>query len=244
MILEVPFFMGDPMPFGNQVHATDRLAPDLPGGTPQQRMSVLYRALATRVESAVDLPLVVAGDCVSAIGVLAGLQHRGIDPTLVFFDAHGDFHTWETTPSQFIGGMPLAMISGRGEQTIVDGAGLTPLDDGRIVLVDGRDLDPGEPIDQSEIRILDVAEVHRTTVIEGPIHVHIDVDVVDPGEMPAVNFPAPHGPSLEEVGAALEQLASTGRVVAVSFSSWNPALADAERAADATRRLIEVFDVR
>ena len=66
----------------------------------------------------------------------------------------------------------------------------------------------------------------------GPIHVHVDVDVVDPAVKPAVNYPAPGGPGLEEVGAALRRLAATGRVVAASFSSWNPELDGAEAAAD------------
>ncbi len=135
-------------------------------------------------------PVVYAGDCLSIMGVAGGLQRRGIEPTIVFFDAHGDFHTWETTPSDFLGGMPLAMLTGRGEQTIVDGVDMTPIEDDRVWLVDGRDLDPGED------RAVAESGIHHATVDQiaadpppGDIYLHIDVDVVDPTDMPGVTAP-------------------------------------------------------
>jgi len=71
--------------------------------------------------------------------------------------------------------------------------------------------------------------------------VHVDVDVVDPSDLPAINYPAPDGPSLQAVRAAAGRLTGTGRVVGVSVSSWNPALPGAGRAAAATRRIVEEF---
>ncbi len=239
-IIAVPYFMGDPMPGFEVPEPHEILAPELPAANPQQRMAVLYRHLADRVALRPN-PVVYAGDCVSAIGVLAGLQQRGIDPTLIFFDAHGDFNTWETTPSGFIGGMPLAMLTGRGEQTIVDGAGLAQLPDSRVVLVDGRDLDPGEDeaVALSGITVATVEAVAGSIPPGGPLYVHVDGDVVDPGDMPAMNYPAPDGPSLDAVRRAMIQLAATGRVVAFSVSSWNPSLPGADVAAAAMLRLAE-----
>ncbi|MFC2153588.1 arginase family protein, partial [Actinomycetota bacterium] len=214
-----PYFMGErmhgfavPMP-----HTT--LVPDFPDGDPQHRMASLYGYLATLVAS-IENPVVYAGDCVSIIGVLAGLARRDVHPTLVFFDAHGDFHTWDTTPSQFIGGMPLAMVTGRGEQTIMEGAGLTPLSDDRVVLVDARDLDPGEDsaVDASGITLTPVDGVMAALPTDGPLYVHVDLDVVDPSEMPAMNYPASGGPLLTAVADAVAALAGTGRVVAFSLS--------------------------
>ena len=159
----------------------------------------------------------------------------------MFFDAHGDFNTWATTPSGFIGGMPLAMLTGRGEQTIVDGAGLQPLPEGRVVLVDGRDLDPGEDraVADSGIGLVTVNQLAHSIPPAGPLYVHVDGDVVDPSEMPAMNYPAADGPSLDEVRTAMIHLAATGRVVAFSVSSWNPALPGADKAASAMLRLAE-----
>jgi arginase len=193
-IVKVPYFIGEPMP-GFEVpepHLT--ITPDLPDGSPQERMAVLYDRLAATVAE-IDHPIVYSGDCVSIIGVLAGLGRKGIHPILLFFDAHGDFHTWETTTSGFLGGMPLAMVTGRGEQTIMDGAGLTPLPEDRVVLVDARDLDPGEDtaVAESGIGRATVEDIIHIIPPHDPIYVHVDMDVVDPVEMPAMNYPAPDG---------------------------------------------------
>ncbi len=205
-------------------------------------MAVLYKDLADRV-AVIDHPVVYAGDCVSIIGVLAGLQRKGVYPTLIFFDAHGDFNTWETTPSGFLGGMPLAMVSGRGEQTIVEGAGLEPLPGERLVLVDGRALDPGEDraVAESGITHTTVDELAHSLPPAGPLYVHVDGDVVDPGEMPAMNYPAADGPSLHAVRMAMIHLAATDRVAAFSISSWNPELRGADVAAAAMLQLAGPF---
>ena len=241
-IISVPYFMGNPMEGFSVPTPHDTLTPHLGEGTPQDRMSILYKELAATVATTSN-PVIYGGDCVSIIGTLAGLQRTGVEPTLIFFDAHGDFNTWETTPSGFIGGMPLAMVTGRGEQTIVDAAGLTPLPDERTILVDGRDLDPGEDdaLASSGVTVMTVDEVTHSEPPRGPLHIHVDTDVVDPVEMPAENYPAPGGPSLAAVRKALIHLAVGGDVVAFSVSSWNPALPDADRAASATLRLAAPF---
>ena len=240
-IISVPFFIGEPMPGFDVPEPHTTLDPELPSGRPTERMAVLYEQLAALVAEA-PTPVVYAGDCLSIMGVAGGLQRRSIDPTVLFFDAHGDFHTWETTPSSFLGGMPLAMLTGRGEQTVVDGVGMTPIKDDRVWLIDGRDLDPGED------DAVAASGIHHVTVDQiaadppsGDLYVHVDVDVVDPVDMPGVNYPAPDGPSGDAVAHAVAALHSTGRVVALSFSSWNPALSGADIAADATHRIAAPF---
>ncbi len=162
---------------------------------------------------------------------------------LVFYDAHGDFNTWETTPSNFIGGMPLAMATGRGEQTIADACGMQTLSDTDAFLVDGRDLDPEEAelLANSGVRRVPVDSIVDVVPAERPLYVHVDVDVVDPTELPAVNYPAPGGPSAQAVADSLAGLAATGRVVAYSVSTWNPALPGAGVAAEVTNRLSVPF---
>ena len=238
-IWSVPYFMGEPMTGFNVPKPNTVVSPALPDGTPQERMAVLNRELADRVAGD-DYSVVYAGDCVSAIGVLAGLQRRGVAPLLIWLDAHGDFNTWETTPSGFLGGMPLAMLTGRGEQTIVAGAGLRPLPDEQVILVDARDLDSGEDeaLAASGIAVESVDELAHSLPPDAPLCVHIDVDVVRPVDLPAVNYPASGGPTLRQVRAAMIHLATTDRVVAVSVSGWNPALPGAEVAAEATHQLV------
>ena len=238
MTFLVPYFMGERVPGLDAPPPRTVIEPELPAGSPQERMAVLYTALADAV-ARTEAPQVWAGDCVSSLGVVARLQRRGIEPTLVWFDAHGDFNTWETTPSGFLGGMPLAMAVGRGEQTIVAAAGMAPLPEERAVLVGARDLDLGEDeaVAASAMTGLSVAEAARWKPPPGPLYLHVDVDVVDPADMPAMNYPAPDGPSAAETAAALVHLAATGRVVAASFSLWNPALPGAAQAEAACRRL-------
>jgi arginase len=233
--------MGEPMPGLVVPGPHEELTAELPAASQQERMGLLYRELAewtARTES----PTVFAGDCVSTIGVLAGLERKGVTASLVFFDAHGDFNTWETSPGGFIGGMPLAMLTGRGEQTIVERAGLQTLPDERVVLVDGRDLDPGEDeaLEASGVRIESVLDIPYE-LPDGPIYLHIDGDVVDPSDMPAMNYPAPNGPSLGLVTEAVELIAETGRVVAFSLSSWNPQLPEAGIAAMACHEIALPF---
>ncbi len=233
--IAVPFFMGSPMAGFEVPNPHLTVAPPLPQAPPQVRMGVLYRELRAVVASVPD-PEVWAGDCVATIGVLAGLQRRGIDPVVVWFDAHGDYHTWETTPSGFIGGMPLAMLVGKGEQTIVEAAGLRPIPRTDVVLVDARDLDPGEPAD--ELTVVSVEEAVWAIPKGRPVYVHIDVDVVGPSDMPAVNYPAEDGPSLESVASSLAAISAVSDVVACSVSSWNPELPGAATAAAATASLV------
>ncbi len=256
-VVAVPYFVGRYMDGFAVPEPAITLTPDLlvdsieydtshasgPNGVGQRRMAVLYDELAGVVADN-DPVLIYAGDCLSVIGVLAGLQRKGIDPTLYWFDAHGDFHTWESTGSDFLGGMPLAMLSGRGEQSIVEATGLRPLADDHIVLVDARDLDRGEEeaVAASGMTIKSVDEVASSPPSPGPIYVHVDVDVVDPSDLPAINYPAPGGPSADTVRRAVANLEATGRVVAASVSSWNPALPGADRAAAVTRSIMGVFE--
>ena len=204
--------------------------PQLPSGNSQQRMGALYRPLAEFISNSAengDLPVSVAGDCCTSLGILAGLQSAGIDPTLIWFDAHGDFNTWETTPSGFLGGMPLAMLVGRGEQTIMELVGAKPMLEEQIILSDGRDLDPGEreAVASSRIHHLkDTVDLLDYDLPPGPIWVHFDTDVIDAREAPAMNYPVNGGPGWDDLLQVFTSLADSGQIVAVSVSTWNPDL--------------------
>ncbi len=227
-----PYFLDRPEGGLQPLAAPDWLInnPELPVGSPQERMVILYRRLASLIRQAViggKRPVSIAGDCCTSMGVLAGLAQADIQPTLIWFDAHGDFNTWETTPSGFLGGMPLAMVVGRGEQTIMEGIGLAPLPEKKVILTDARDLDAeeGELVAAAEIVHLSrVEDLLNFPLPEGPLYVHFDADVLDPTDAPAMNYLANGGPSVAVVRSVLRRLAESGRVVAVSLSLWSPAL--------------------
>jgi arginase len=190
------------------------------------RMSRINDAIAQFVASACDRgerPVSIAGDCCTAIGVLAGLQRAGIHPRLLWLDAHGDFNTYETSPSGFIGGMPLAMIVGRGDQTLVQAAGLIPLPESDVILSDARDLNPEEGIAVQTSRIRHVKNVKALPqqITKSALYVHLDVDVLDPQDAPAMLYPVPGGPSLEQLGATLKSLVAMQNIVAVSVTVWD-----------------------
>jgi len=229
MIL-TPFFLDEPLPGLESLAASDwRInKPHLPDGETQQRLSALHKPLADFTQQSIlngKRPISIAGDCCTAIGMLAGLQRAGLDPILIWFDAHGDFNTWETTLSGFLGGMPLAMLVGRGEQTMLRALELKPLAEDRVVITDARDLDPGEKqlIEAANIIYLpDVKSLLDLTLPDDPLYVHIDTDIVNPAEASAMNYPAAGGPSAEELQTVMKHLSRTEKIAAVSVSTWNP----------------------
>lgn len=240
--LAAPYWLGtfNPVRAGATRHNWRIMAPIDLEGEPTARMGTLCAVLANEVaalRATNHLPVIIAGDCTFSIGVLAGLQRETPDLTLVWYDAHGDFNTPETTPSGFIGGMPLAMLCGRGEQTILTGAGAKVHPEACVILTDARDLDPGEKeaVAASALNHLpDVAEVLALELPDKPIYIHFDSDVLRLADMSAVNYPAEGGASLETIEASLSHLAKTGRVVAISVTMWNPDLDDADKTAEQT----------
>lgn len=227
-----PYYLERPVPRPKELASADWSVndPDFAAEGEQQRLASSHRPIADFVVAAVtagDRPVSIAGDCCTAIGVMGGLQRAGVTPGLIWIDAHGDFNTPETTPSNFLGGMPLAMIVGLGDLTMPRAVGLEPFDAGRVLLSDGRDLDPGEAdlLAASPVTVLaEFKELLEGPLPDGPIYVHFDSDVIDAAEAPAHNYPVGGGPSAAMVERVLSRLARTGRVIAASMSAWNPDL--------------------
>jgi len=244
-----PYWMGDFSPPRAAVarHTWRLLTVPPPEGSPTERMGTLCRALADEVaaiRAEGNLPVAIVGDCTFSIGMLAALQRESTDLTLVWYDAHGDFNTHQTTPSGFIGGMPLAMLCGRGEQTIVEGAGAKIHPEADVILTDARDLDPDEAaaVAQSNVTHLpNVANLSSRTLPDKPIYVHFDSDVLQLSDLSAVSYPAKGGPSLETIDASLTHLARTGRVAAVSVTMWNPELDKDKQAEPVLMERVERF---
>lgn len=208
--------------------AGDSMIDVAPGpGDQTDSVAPIHRELADAVARAVaadERPLAILGDCCQAIGVMAGLERAGLRPAMVWLDSHGDFNTWETTPSGFLGGMPLAMMTGRGDQRMMQAVGLAPIADDRVLLSDGRDLDPGERdlVTASGIRHLDKVIGVPYALAEGPIYLHVDTDILDSRLAPAFLYAVRGGPSPEGLAAVLEAILGTGRVAAISVTAaWD-----------------------
>lgn len=204
--------------------------PSVTGDTLQARLSVRHQAIADFAAGALargDRPISIAGDCCTPLGMLAGLQRGGLDPVLVWLDAHGDFNTWETSPSGFLGGMPLAMLVGRGEQTMVRAVGLQLLAEERVILSDGRDLDPGERQLLASSGVQHLIHPHDLLthpLMTQPLYLHFDMDMINPDDAPAMSYRTPGGPSAAELRSVFRALAHSGRIAAVSVATWSPEL--------------------
>jgi arginase len=180
-------------------------------------------------------PVLFSGDCCAAVGAVAGLARLGIEPTVVWIDGHGDFNTPETSISGYLGGMVLSFLTGRGDPGVIDRLGFRPVPDERIVLVDARDLDPAEEelLRTTGVRHVALAGVEGAVAAvrsDEPILLHVDLDVLDPSELPGLLFPAAGGHELAAVVDAVRAVAGTGRLAAASIGcTWHPAETDPER---------------
>jgi arginase len=230
-MLYVPYHLADhhpdlnaPLPSG-----FNELSMDLPDGDVWTRLAHLYEAVAVAVGQAEPPPVVVSGDCMHSIGITAGLQRAGMDPGIVWFDAHGDVQTLETTTSGYLGGMALRLLLGYRPELVAERIGLRPLAERRAMLVDARDLDPPEQsyLASSDVRRSSVAELSADDLPDRRLILHIDLDVVDPEVLPGLRYPAPGGPSPDSVLTAARTVMSTGRVAALHVACcWQPGGAD------------------
>jgi arginase len=190
------------------------------------------RALSDVVAAYPDrVPLVFGQDCVNSLGVMAGLQQRAVDPEVLWYDAHGDFNTPQTTVTGFLGGMPLAALVGRGNQDIVESIGLDAISESLVTLTDARNLDAAEAeaLATSGVAHLPfVRDLHQIEWGEEPLYVHLDLDVVDAAEMPAVTHPEPKGASVAQLIESLLHVRESSHIVAVSFTLWKGDLLGAE----------------
>jgi arginase len=228
-VILVPYHLDEHLPdLDVPLRAAEVVTADLPAEDTWGRLAALYDATAGAVAAAArrgSLPVVVSGDCTTALATMAGLQRGGAEPGIVWLDAHGDVQTPETTASGYLGGFPLRLLAGYRPELIAVPLGLRPVPERQILLVGARDLDPPEVayLRTAEIRQADVPGLDTAELPSGPLYVHLDLDVIDPGEIPGLRFPAPGGPTAGQVTGALHGLLDTGRVAAVGVAcTWHP----------------------
>lgn len=233
----VPYHLDEYLPDLDVPIEADRVVTlKLPDGGVGERLSALYGRVAEEVAGAGTRPLVASGDCTTSLGTVAGLQRAHGDVSVVWFDAHGDLHTPESTASGYLGGMPLRMLIGEGDPAVADAIGLRPVPEERVLLVGGHDLDPPEAeyLRNGKVRRREVAMLATANagpLPPGPIYLHVDVDVLDAAELPGLRYPVTPGPKAASVRAALREVLAAGRVAGVGLAcTWTPGQGAAERA--------------
>ncbi|MGM0846790.1 MAG: arginase [Bacillota bacterium] len=194
-----------------------------------------------------DFPLVFGGDHSIAIGTLAGVSKHYENLGVIWYDAHGDLNTSDTSPSGNIHGMPLAVSLGIGDESLTSIGGYSPkVKPENIVIIGARSLDEGERelIKERGIKVFTMHEVDRmgmTKVMEEAInylkdktdgvHLSLDLDGLDPSDAPGVGTPVLGGISYRESHLAMEMLAESNMVTSAEFVEVNPILDDKNRTA-------------
>jgi len=216
----VPYHHAEPLPKLADAFAADD-AIVVSKGPAGAMVTRLYDQVAARVAASDEPAVVASGDCTTALAVVAGLQRRGLAPGVIWLDAHGDFNTPHTTRSGYLGGMALAILTGRAGTSLREAIGLSALADDACALVGARDLDPAERelLAASGVRrVDDVRDLADAPLPASPWYVHVDVDVVDPDELAPLRFPAPGGPSAAVLAGALRALAARGPIAALGLA--------------------------
>jgi arginase len=231
--------------------------------TPLHAVATLGTLLAAEVEAVLQaghFPLVVGGDHSCAIGTWSGV-HRALSDRgpigLIWIDAHMDSHTFATTPSGQIHGMPLAVLLGHGEAalTTIDGpeAKLRPE---HVCLIGVRSYEVGEAalLHRLGVRVFDMDEIRRrglaavfdealAIVRQGTagFGVSVDLDALDPMEEPGVGSPVPGGLRRADLAAALTHLRNDPAFVAMEIVEYNPRRDRGHATADAAGALVDAI---
>ncbi|XJZ27486.1 arginase [Bacillota bacterium Lsc_1132] len=206
--------------------------------------------LANKIDQIVEsgsFPLVLGGDHSIAIGTLAGVSKHYKNLGVIWYDAHGDLNTAETSPSGNIHGMPLAVSIGIGHSLLTEISGYSPkVKPENIVIIGARSLDDGEKalIQEKGIKVYTMHEIDRlgmARVVEQTIaylkektdgvHLSLDLDGLDPADAPGVGTPVIGGISYRESHLAMEMLEEAQMITSAEFVEVNPILDEKNRTA-------------
>ena len=215
--------------------------------TGMRNLEAVLRAsesLAGKVDDVVQsgsFPLIFGGDHSIAIGTLAGIAKSYDNLGVIWYDAHTDINTPETSPSGNIHGMPLAVSLGHGDEKLVNVGGYFPkIKPENVIIIGARSIDEGEReiIKKLGIKVYTMRDIDRMgmqAVIEETIqyfkdsrtdgvHLSFDLDSLDPLYAPGVGTPVMGGVSYRESHLALEMLSNSDMITSAEFVEVNPIL--------------------
>ena len=225
------------------------------------RAVTLLSRIVKRTMEQGEFPLVLGGDHSMAIGTISGVsayfRERQKKLGLVWFDAHGDANTPETTPSGNIHGMPLAVVLGRGAKELVEVGGFAGdearIDPGRVALVGVRSVDhyersilkelgvavfTMESIDRRGIHAVTEEAIKVASSETDAFHVSFDVDALDPAVAAGVGTPSRGGLTYREAHTAMELVSERGGLCSFEVAEVNPVLDAGNSTAEVAVELI------
>lgn len=258
-VLKVPFDSGhrcERMARGPGYLLSNRVLPDAEVESIETGMIAevqcafdLNRQISKRVreiDQAGDFPVVLSGNCNSALGTISGL---GAESTgVLWFDAHGEFNTPETTLSGFFDGMPLAIATGRCWRRMAESIpNFSPVPERNIILAGVRDTDPEE---QAALDASGITQVRDLGTMGGILdqvasrvkrwYVHLDLDALDPSEATSNQWVPPGGLTARGIADAIQEAAQRLPIGAVAIASLDPACDGDGRALAIARDLLRV----
>ena len=197
----------------------------------------IQRWLAVRVSGARNdgaFPLVLAGNCMTAVGTIAGLQSRSRRvPGVCWFDAHADFNTPETTQSGFLDGMALATLTGRCWQSLTNSVpDFRPIPESQVLLFGTRN------VDTLERKALETSEIHWLKSLGdapfaseqlrdlrdrfGEVYLHIDLDVLDQSDGCANSYSSKGGLTRDTLLRLVSEIGTNFHVGAAAITAYDP----------------------
>ena len=206
------------------------------------------RKLAVRVRDCRDQgksPIVLSGNCNAALGTVTGCGP--VKTGVIWFDAHGEANTPETTHSGFLDGMPISTLLGRAWQTLAKTIpGFTPVRGDRIILFGARHFDWAEPalLDQAGVRRVGTVremtnELQALVTLVEQIYLHVDLDVLDPTEATSNQWTPPAGINLQTLLDAIAEVRKRANLASLGIASYDPAVDQNGRALSAALGVVK-----
>jgi len=199
------------------------------------------------------LPLILSGNCNCCLGTVAGMQSPRAGA--VWFDAHTDFNTPDTTRSGFFDGMAAAILTGHAYSAMAASIpGFRPVLTGDVIMAGVRDFEahergqltdfPATWILGDELRAAGADAISDALggLESNDIYLHVDVDSIDASEGRANRYAAPGGPTLEQVCDSIEVIFATGKVRAVAVTAYDPESDRDGRALKCATAVVQTID--
>jgi arginase len=193
-------------------------------------------------------PIILSGNCgPAALSAVAALNQ--IETATIWFDAHADFNTPETSRSGFLDGMGLAILTGRCWRRLAERfEGFQPVLDSQVIQIGVREKDLPEVqlLQQSGIKqIPTVALAGLSEALKelstNKLYVHVDLDVIDTSEGRANGWACGGGLSLKQLHEALELIGRSASIIAGAVTCYDPAVDMDGRIGRAIPRIVELL---
>lgn len=172
--------------------------------------------------------ITIGGDCGVELGAIGHVLAAREDVAVLWLDAHPDLNTPDSSPSHAFTGMVLRTLLGDGPAPLLPGS---PLDPSRLVLAGIRSVDPGEDeyIAEHGVTIIGAADISGAALIAAveatgasAVYVHIDLDVLEPGEFAGIGYPEPFGVGASQLVDALKELLGAFSLAGAGITEFAP----------------------